>query len=144
MKFVFTWYDSMPPESYFKMIISFPLAIILGALFNGLISSFTTVYSIFFLGVFDGTKYEKYSYKICFFIIAGLNLLIIYLVPLHTPFEHRANGYYNFLYHLCRFLSWSCGPIYMLWEWVIDNLKYLRVKNSFSIGDLVLYEKENA
>ena len=49
MRFVFTRYDSMPLESPLKMIISFPLALILGALFNGVLSIFTTA-PILYLG----------------------------------------------------------------------------------------------
>lgn len=141
MNFVFTFYESMPLESPLKMIISFPLALILGALFNGVLSIITTVPVLYLWGALSDTKYEKHMYKVGFLIITALNMFIIYFAAdLHWPFEHRATGYYNFLYHLCRFLAWSYGPIYMLAEWVVDNLKYVRVKGSLNSGDLILYK----
>lgn len=145
MNFVFTFYESMPLESPLKMIISFPLALILGALFNGMLSIFTTAPVMYLWGVLSDTKYEKYMFKIGYAIITGLNISVIYFATdLHWPFEHRANDYYNFLYHLCRFLSWSYGPIYMLAQWVLDNLKYLRVKDSLKGDELVLYKQDLA
>jgi len=143
MSFIFTYYESMPLESPLKMIISFPLALILGALFNGVLSIFTTAPLIYLWGVLSDTKYEKYMYKLGYVLIAALNTSIIYFAAnLHWPFEHRANDYYNFLYHLCRFLSWSYGPMYMLAEWVMDNLKYWRVKNILNSGALVLHQQD--
>jgi len=145
LRFLSTWYDSMPPESLLKMIISFPLALIIAAGYHGLLSMFTTIPGIIIWGLFEKTRYEKYMYKIMFFVVAGLNFSIIYSATfIHWPFEHRVNGYYNFLYHLCRFLSWSYGPLYLLTEWIIDNLKYLRVKDSFRSDELALYIKDEA
>jgi hypothetical protein len=143
-RFVFTCYDSMPAESPLKMIVSFPLALILGALFSGVISIFTTAPVLYLWGVLSDTKYEKHMYKIGYVIITGLNIFVIYfVVGLHWPFEHRATDYYNFLYHLCRFLSWSYGPIYMLTEWLMDSWKYLRVKDSIKSDELILYKEDS-
>jgi len=143
MNLIFNGYSSMPLNSPFKMIISFPLALLLGWLICGVISLFTSAPVIYLWGVLSNTKYEEYMYKVGFVIIAGLNILIVYFVPsLHWPFEHRVNGYYNFLYHLCRFLSCSSGPLYLLANWILDNLKYLRIKNSFFSSELVLYKQD--
>jgi hypothetical protein len=82
-------------------------------------------------------------FKLGFLVVTALNISIIYFATdLYWPFEHRATAYYNFLYHLCRFLAWSCGPICMFTEWIEDYLKYLRVKDSLNSGALVLYEDD--
>jgi hypothetical protein len=143
MNFIFTYYKSMPLEGPLKMIISFPLALILGALCNGVLSIFTTVPVLFLWGALSDTKHEEYMYKLGYVIITALNFTIVYFIAnLHWPFEHRANDYYNFLYHLCRFLSWSYVPIIMLVEWITDNMKYLRVKHSLKSGGLVLHQQD--
>src|SRR5208283_4144535 len=140
--FIPSYYDSMPFDSPLKMIISLPLAVILGAFINVLLSMFTTLPVYYLWGVLSDTRYEEYMYKIGYVIIAGINISVVYLASgLHWPFENRVNDYYNFLYHLCRFFAWSSGPIFMLLEWIIDNLKYLRVKDSLKSGELILYNK---
>lgn len=143
-RFLFTYYGSMPLDSPVKMIVSFPLALILGALFNGVISIFTTLPVLYLWGVLSDTKYENHMYKIGYVIITGLNIYVVYFVSgLHWPFEHSATVYYNFLYHLCRFLSWSYGPIYMLAEWLMDNIKYFRVKDSLKLDELILNKEDS-
>ncbi len=123
MSFIFNSYNSMSLENPLRMIISFPLALILGAMFYSMISLFTTFPVLYLWNILSETKYEKYMYKVGFVILTSLNIFVIYyFTSLHWPFEHRANSYYNFLYHLCRFLSWSYGPIYMLSGWVMDIL----------------------
>lgn len=143
MRFVFTCYDSMPNESILKMICSFPIALLMGALFNVVISIFTSAPVNCLWGALSDTKYEKHMYKLGYLIITALNISLVYYVPgLVSPFAHKANAYYAFLYHLCRFLAWSCTPIFLLAEWLIDNYKYLRVRDSVKSSDLVLYSQD--
>jgi hypothetical protein len=143
LSLVFYLYDSMPLESPLRMIISFPLAIILPVFINCWLSVFTSLPFTYIWAALESTKYEKYMYKISYVMITVLNISIVYYwaTDLYWPFWHRANGYYNFLYHLCRFLSWAYFPIFMLNEWVMDYLKYRRVKKSSNLGELTLYEK---
>jgi hypothetical protein len=142
MKYGFALYDCMAPDNPIKMILSLFFAIIFGFLASGLLSSFTILPGLFISSIIEGTKYEKYTYKFWYIVVAILNLSIVYFTNLHWPFENRVNDYYNFLYHLCRFLSWSSSLIFMLEEWIKDIIKYKRIKDSFSLRDLALYEKE--
>jgi len=143
-RFMFSWYNSMNPESITRMTISLFLALILGGLLNGLLSTFTTTPIYYLWGVLSDTRYERYMYKVGYFLIIVMNITVIYFpTGLHWPFEHRSNAYYNFLYHLCRFLAWSYLPIYLAGEWVAENLIYLRIKRSHRIDELAV-ERPNS
>lgn len=141
MKFVFTGYDSLPPDNIFKMVISLPLAIVLGALFHGLMSIFTFYPVVYLWGALSETKYEKYMYKIGFLFVTAANMLIVYSpTGRHFPFESKPTPYFSFLYELCRFLIWSYSPLYMFLDWLKDNWKYTRVKDRFRSYNLIVTE----
>ena len=139
MRFIFEGYASMPLDNPFKIIISLPLALLFGAVCNGLLSIFTSAPVLYLWGVFANTSYEKYMYKVGFIIVTVANICIVYFaIGLHWPFENIVTPYYIFLCELCRFLAWSYAPIYMLLDWLKDNFKYSRVKNSFNSNDLAI------
>jgi hypothetical protein len=141
MNFIFNVYFSLPPDNLFKMIISLPLALILGAICNGLLSVFTSAPVLYLWSVLSNTKYEKHMYKVGFVLVAILNICVVYLpTGLHWPFEQRQTPYFAFLYELTRFLACSYGPLYMLSDWLVDNWKYLQVKDSFKLHMLVVID----
>ena len=111
MNFIFTGYKNLPDDNWFKLVISFPLAIIFGGMCNMVISFFSTM-PVVFISQLDNTRYEKYMYKLTWVLVVLINLYIVYFAKFHFAFEHASTPYYNLLYEITRFFAWSTGPFY--------------------------------
>jgi hypothetical protein len=136
--FILSTYEKVPDDNLFKEIISFPLAIVIGGLFNMVFSMLTVIPVYYLWGLLDNTKYEKYMYKLGMIIVAVINFCLVYFSGLHMPFEHASSDYYEFLHQISRFFAWACGPIYLLVEWISEVKQYKKVK---PIYDSALVEK---
>ena len=137
MKFIFRTYKDTPDNNLFKQIISLPLSVILGCLFNMVLSIFTVTPVYYLWGVFYNTKYEKYMYKLGMLIVMVINFYLVYFSSLHMPYEHASSGYYEFLHQIAQFFAWACGPIYLFIEWISEYMQYNKVKTIYD-SNLVL------
>lgn len=121
------WFTSLPIGSLTRMIISALIAIPLGALIAMVLGLFTSPL-LLISACLDNTKFATYMWKILWVGVLIANILIVYCTDFHWPFEHRFNGYYNFLYHICRITAWAFTPCSLLIFWLKEQRDYWRVK----------------
>ncbi len=78
----------------------------------------------------ERSKLAPFSLKVAWFLATLSNLATIYLAgsDLHWPFEHRANAYYEVMYHFCRFLAWAVGPIVSASFWLREYYQYPKAR----------------